>query len=207
MADGNILAEKVKLKRAVDSLTERRNHTVCQGQPVSEPSLYVQLRSDLAGTQGDTKTPARSLPPIWIDACILLEKIDKQTRQWHPEPGDTPFRLQSLSFKAWRPQDCDHVREITRTVDMWCGDITNMIEPERRLTIHTPNDDLAACPSCGNTWIYRKDSGGDNVRVPALKWTANVGFECAACKAHWAPEQTMFFSKLLGFELPEGVLE
>ena len=210
MADGNILAEKVKLKRAVDGLTERRHHTVCQGHPVSEPSLYAQLRADLAGTQGsDNKTPAKSLPPMWIDACMLLKKIDEETRHWMPEPGDTPHRLQALAFKAWRPQDCEQVREITHTVESWCVSVAKMLNPDRSYgqIKNQNNDDLAACPSCGHTWAYRKDPGGDRVRVQALKWTEKVGFECQACKAHWAPEQTLFFSRLLGFELPEGVLE
>ena len=200
MADGNIVAEKVRLKHAIAALVDKRP-AVYHDATVYQPSLYASLRSDLAGTQGDTRTPAKSLPPIWIDACMLLECIDNQAHKWMPVPGDTPVRLRLLSGQSFRPQDCDHVKQIVGVVDGWRDSIINMLEPASRKFIS------ADCPSCGRGVVYRRDSAGESVRQPALKWTQAVGFECQACKAHWAPEQTLFFSRLLGFELPEGVLE
>ncbi len=200
MSDGNIQAARTKLGRAVDRLTAPQP-AVYHDVTLYAPSLYKRLQSDLAGTQGDTRTPAKSLPPIWLDASMLLTEIDTQALRWLPVPGDTTIRLQRLSGKTWRPQDTDLVAGIASTVDGWCETILNLIDPKARKYIS------AACPSCNHTHVYRRDSGGDRVRQPALKWTANVGFECQACKAHWSPEQTLFFSRLLGFELPEGVLE
>ena len=201
MADGNIVAARTRLGHAVRRLTQPRAG-VYHDRTLYAPSLYSCLLDDVAGTQGDTRTPAKSLPPIWIDASQLRFDIDSQSVKWLPVPGTTPERLQLLSAKTFRPQDFDLVNKIAGKVDTWCESIINLIiDPKARKYISAP------CPACGQERVYRRDSGGDTVREPALKWTANVGFECAACKAHWAPEQTLFFSKLLGFELPEGVLE
>lgn len=200
MTDGNIVAARTRLEHAVDRLIKPRlgthhNHTV------TALSLYGQLVSDLAGTQGDTRTPAKSLPPLWIDACQLRSDIDTQTHKWVPKPGSTPQRLQSLQVKSWRPQDTDLVTGMARTVDGWCESITNLLDPQSCKFIS------AACPSCGRETIYRKDSGGEVVRQPALKLEINVGCQCQHCKAFWAPDRYLFLCRLLGFELPEGVLE
>lgn len=200
MADGNIQAAKVRLKRAVDRLVDKRPG-IYHDATLYAPSLYKCLQDAVAGTQGETRTPAKSLPPIWIDSCMLRTEIDSQTIKWLPVPGSTPDRLQRLSFRTWRPQDYDLVMDMANKVDGWCESIINLIDPKARKYISAP------CPSCGKETVYHRESGGDLVRQPALKWTVNVGFECQACKAHWSPEQTLFFSRLLGFELPEGVLE
>lgn len=200
MADGNIQAARTKLGRAVQRLTAPRPAVYHTGTYYA-PSLYACLRSDLAGTQGDTRTPAKSLPPIWIDASMLLTTIDTQTIKWIPIPGRTPDRLQRLSFQTFRPQDTDLVSEMARTVNSWCDSIMNLLEPEARKFISAP------CPNCGQCVVHYRNSAGELVRQEALKWTAVTGFECQACKARWGPEQALFFCKLLGFELPEGVLE
>ena len=200
MPEGNIQAAKVKLKTSVERLCYPRL-AVYHDQTRQAPSLYDQLQSDLAGTQGDTRTPAKSMPPLRIDAVQLLGDMHEQTRLWCPKGHSTPQRLGALDAASWRPQDTDHVTDIAQTVNQWCESIIQLIEPATRKYIAAP------CPSCGRDIVYRRDSGGDLVRQNALKWTANVGFECQACKAHWAPEQTLFFSRLLGFSLPEGVLE
>ena len=201
MSDGNIMAAKVKLKRAVDRLIEKRP-AVHYDATVYQPSLYACLVSDLAGTQGDTRTPAKSLPPLWIDAVQLATDIDYQTRKWCPKPGNTPYRLQSLAFAAWRPQDTDQVFDIIRTVNHWCESILNLLDPENRKYIED-----AACPSCGKKIVYRRDGGGDMVRQPALKLVVNQGCTCQSCDAFWAPEKFLFLGRLLGYDTPEGVLE
>lgn len=200
MADGNIHAARTKLGRAVQDLTAPRPAVYHTGTYYA-PSLYDALRSDLAGTQGDTRSPAKSLPPLWIDAAMLIVTIDSQTVKWLPVPGDTKQRLQRLAFKTWRPQDTETVTDMAHTVTGWCEDIKNLLDPEARKFLPE------ACPSCGKNIVYRRDSGGDRVRQPALRWTAAAGFSCAACQASWGPEQTLFFSRLLGYDLPEGVLE
>jgi len=202
MADGNIVAAKKMLGSAIERLChpkwEEFNRILC-----TQPCLYDQLQQDLAGTQGDNRTPAKSLPPIWIDAAQLIATIDATTRTWTARTGylTTTERLITLTNRPWRPQDTDHVTDIAHTVEGWCDTISHLLNPEAVKHLDAP------CPSCSREWIHRRDSGGDIVRKRALKWTPNVGFECQACTAHWPPDQTWFFSRLLGFELPEGVVE
>lgn len=200
MADGNIQAARVKLKYAVDRLLEPRP-AVYHDTTVFQPSLFTCLVSELGGGQGEDRSPGKSQPPVWIDAMQLVVEIEHTAHKWCPKPGSTTQRLQTLCWQSWRPQDTDRVRDMARSVDHWCESILSLLEPEARKFIDAP------CPSCSKSKVWKKDGGGDVVQQPALKWTPAVGFECQSCKAHWSPEQTLFFSRLLGFELPEGVLE
>lgn len=205
MSDGNVQAAKVRMGRAVDSLCRPRIAVYHTGR-YEAPSFYDCLRSDLAGCQGDTRTPAKSLPPIWIDAQMLLEDIDTEARHWTRRKNvydnrRTVERLLTLPALPWRPQDTKKVDHITTTIEQWIDSIRHLLDPTAQVHITAP------CPSCGKAIVYRRDSGGDLVRQEALKWTPSAGFQCQACKASWSPEQTLFFAKLLGIELPGGVLE
>ena len=195
---GNLPLARSRLGRAVQRLTGPQM-LVHYDKTLYAPSLYHQLASDLAGTQGDTRTPAKSLPPLWIDACQLLDDIDTQTLKWAPVPGDTPTRLARLSFHPWRPQDTSLVNDIARRVDGWCESVIHLLDPESVKYIKGP------CPSCNRETVYRRDSAGETVRQPALKLVISVGCSCQACDAYWAPDQYLFLCKLLGFEMPEGV--
>lgn len=199
MTDGNIQAARKKLQDAVERLLERRPWQHRDGT-VYAPSLYFCLVSDLAGTQGDTRTPAKSLPPVWIDAVQLRQDIDAQVHQWVTMPGTTPWRLNILKVKSWRPQDTDKVTDMARTINGWCQSITSMLDPESRKYIKEP------CPRCGRDVVWRKDSAGETVRTPALEIRANIGCSCQACGAFWEPSKYLFLCTLLGFDLPEGVL-
>jgi hypothetical protein len=66
---------------------------------------------------------------------------------------------------------------------------------------------LGAVPACGATTVYRKDSTGELVRQPALQIVAEHGCTCQACRYTWAPSHYLLLCKVLGFELPAGVLE
>ena len=202
MSDGNIQAAKTRLNHAVDRLTAPKYSTFNHTQRAA-PGLYQQLSAELAGSQGETRTPAKSLPPLWIDAVQLREDIDSQVRKWCRRPRNvtTPVRLAVLAGNGWRPQDTDHVSGMARTIDGWCESITNLLEPQSQKFIS------AACPACGRETVYRKDSAGDIVRQPALKMELNVGCQCQHCKAHWGPDLYMHLARVLGFDLPEGVLE
>jgi len=127
--------------------------------------------------------------------------MDSETRAWYPKERGVPARLGALSATSWRPQDTDKVTIIATTVDGWCETILHLLDPESVKHIS------AACPSCGRGFVYRKDSAGDTVRQPALKVVTETGCTCQACQAHWAPDRYMFLCRLLGFALPEGVLE
>lgn len=167
----------------------------------SAPSRYHQLCQEIAGTQGENHTPPKSMPPLWIDAVQLLADIDRQARRWEPGAANTVTRLQVMADKSWRPQDTEHVFSISITVAKWSDSIDQLLDPEHVKHIST------ACPSCSQTHVYRKDSAGDRVKQPALRIVTNTGCECQACGAFWGPSKYLFLCKLLGFELPEGVLE
>jgi hypothetical protein len=81
----------------------------------------------------------------------------------------------------------------------WCVSVKALLEPAHVKTI------AAACPSCNTAVVYRK-SAGELVRQPALQVVAEVGCTCLSCGAAWAPDAYLFLCRLLGFELPEGVL-
>jgi len=200
MTDGNIVAARTKLADAVDRLTKPQT-AVHRGKVRYGLSLYRQLQQDLAGTQGDTRTPAKSLPPLWIDAVQLLGDMDTETRAWCPKERGVPARLGALAALTWRPQDTHKVVTIATTVDGWCETITHLLDPESVKHIS------AACPSCGRSFVYRNDSAGERVRQPALKIVTETGCTCQACDASWSPDRYLFLCKLLGFDLPEGVLE
>jgi hypothetical protein len=200
MSDGNIGAARTKLDRAFRRLFDKRV-AVYHDRTLYAPSLYDQLRSDLAGTQGDTRTPAKSLPPIWIDASMLLTTVDSQVHTWFPKPGSTLARMGSLVANSWRPQDTAKVTDMARTVDGWAESIIHLLDPLAVKHITAP------CPSCGREFVHRKDSAGDTVRQPALKVMTNIGCTCQHCGAHWTPDRYLFLCRLLGFELPAGVLE
>jgi hypothetical protein len=200
MADGNIVAAIGKFSQAVDRLCKPRM-AVYHDQVRYALSLICQLQADLAGTQGDTRTPAKSLPPLWIDAVQLLGDMETQTRKWCPKANTTTQRLAALSGASWRPQDTGLVTDMTHIVDGWCESILHLLDPESVKHIS------AACPSCGRAFVHRKDSAGETVRTPALKVVTNQGCTCQACDATWAPDRYMFLCRLLGFALPEGVLE
>ena len=199
MADGNITAAATKLTRAVDRLCKPRM-AVYHDQIRYALSLYRQLQEDLPGKKGDSRTPAKSLPPLWIDAAQLRIDMDLQTRNWYRKERGIPQRLGALAATSWRPQDTEHVTDMARTVDMWCETILHLLDPESVKHISAP------CPSCGRSFIYVQRDG-ESLRQPALKVVTNVGASCQHCDAHWAPDRYMILCRLLGFDLPEGVLE
>lgn len=191
---------KKHLTDAIHKLTAPQ-HRIINNTLRTAPSRYHQLAQALAGTQGQAHAPAKSMPPLWIDATQLLTDIDTQTHHWVVMPGTTPWRLNTLADKGWRPQDVDHVNTITAAVQRWCDSIDALLDPEHVKHI------TAACPSCGKKTMYRKDSAGETVRQPALRIVTNTGCECQACGAFWAPDRYLFLCRLLGFDMPTGVLE
>ena len=137
-----------------------------------------------------------------IDATQLLTEIDAEVRGWLPRTkATTPQRLTNLSDTAWRPQDYEQVTRMARRLTGWCDNIVQLFDPEHRKYISAP------CPSCGKATVYKRDSAGDIVRQPALTVVAHVGCTCQHCDAHWSPDRYLFLCRLLGFELPAGVLE
>lgn len=200
MADGNITAARTRLGRAVQRLTAPRP-AVYHDATVYQPSLWRSLLGELGGGQGEDRSPGKSQPPLWLDCCMLITEIKSTTRKWCTKPIPTEQRLQTLSFQSWRPQDTTLVEEMAGQVDHWCESIIGLLEPESRKFINAP------CPSCGRTKVWRKNTAGEVVQQPALKLVVNQGCTCQHCQAFWSPERYLFLCRLLGFDLPEGVLE
>lgn len=200
MTDGQIHYAVGRLEKAVDRFTQPKV-AIMQNHLRHAPSLYDQLRGDLPGTQGDTHTPAKSIPPLWIDAVDLLGTIDRTVQSWNPKPSTTPQRLNGLVAQKWRPQDTNKVDAMATKVDSWTVQAIALLEPTATKTISAP------CPQCNQSTVYRRDSAGDMVRRPALQLVAHLGCTCQACKSHWPPSQYMWLTTLLGLDSPEGVCD
>jgi uncharacterized protein with PIN domain len=149
---------------------------------------------------------------VWVDALQLLQEIDTAVAVWErpfPQlPGDlssepepvTVLRVRAIQRRAWRPQDCRNIHQITEAVKSWADSIEQLLTDKPRL--HLP----AACPACNKKIVYRHDSSGELVRQPALQIGVD-GCQCQNCRAIWEPKKFRFLAELLGYPLPEGVLE
>lgn len=193
MSDGNIIAARQLLEQAINRLTQQRPATH-HNTTIYQPSLYTSLKSDLAGTQTNaTKTQPKSQPPLWIDACQLLTEVDNQTHRWMPVPGTTPNRLTLLAAKTWRPQDTTPVIRMTATINQWCEQIINLLDPEPTKTLD------AACPTCKQRWIKRTHAG-ETVRRDALQIVLSKGCRCLACDSNWTPDKYRDLATQLGIQ-------
>lgn len=175
-------------------------------------SLYLQLRGAVPGEKQHRSGVARSQPPAWIDAIDTLRDIDQSVTGWEPRwpaiPGDlsgdaeppTVLRLRSINDRTWRPQDVGEVKKIGAKIRGWVDHITTLLADVHVKHISAP------CPACGKQTVYRKDSAGELVRQPALQITT-MGCVCQACRASWSPDLYLHLARVLGYELPAGVLE
>lgn len=122
--------------------------------------------------------------------------------QLNPEPPtSTERRLRLIAARNFRPDDIAAIVKITNTLTTWTARINALLEPEHIKHVSAP------CPACGATTIHRKDSAGEIVRQPALQIITDQGCTCLRCRAHWAPEYYLHLSRVLGFDLPAGILE
>lgn len=216
--DGDIRTAHKNLTTAIHTLAGRQRHTIDRDSTdLHDPKatthyaftdpLYTQLRDMIAGAQGTKRgSSARSMPPLWVDAADLLNTIDRTVLSWHPDTGPddgnppTLRRLHQLEDKTWRPQDTNHVETMTTQILTWARTGQDLLDPPARKSLPNP------CPACDQTVVYRKDSGGDTVRQPALQISQH-GCECQHCHAIWGPDYFVHLARVLGYELPEGVLE
>jgi hypothetical protein len=65
----------------------------------------------------------------------------------------------------------------------------------------------APCPACGAKSAFRRDSAGELVRQPALQIITEIGCTCLVCRHTWGPELYLHLARVLGFEIPAGVIE
>ena len=216
--DGNLPYALQKLSEAISALIDPKPTTINREDGATTihwlDSLYVQLVEAVPGEKQHRSGVAASQAPLWVDATDQLQKIDRTITSWHPKQpifdGDlspqhppTPAsvaRLQAIEKIAWRPQDCGLIEEYTATLLAWCDKIRELLADTPKLTLPNP------CPACGVKIVYRRDSGGEQVRRPALQIGAH-GCTCANCGYTWAPDLFVHLSRVLGYEMPEGVLE
>lgn len=210
--DGNLPQARRQLDDAISALADPQPQTLHDGTLTWLDSAYVQLRDAIPGSKRDRTGVAGSQPPLWIDACQLLHEIDTAVAAWErPFPalcGDlsdepppiTILRLRAISDRSWRPQDVHSIQQIVAALESWCENITALLSDIPRW--HLP----APCPACGRKTIYRHDNTGELVRQPALQITPQ-GCVCAGCHTTWAPQYFTHLARVLGYALPEGVLE
>lgn len=212
--DGNLPAAKNQLSNAISALIDPKpaNRQLDNGTHRIEwlDSLYDQLTDAIPGGQGNATRTPQSSPPMCIDAVDLLQKIDTRTATWEPRPPIdasqnhhdpiTITRLKTLEQHTWRPQDVNHITNITNEITTWCETIRTLLNPTPKWTLPNP------CPACGTAIVYRKNSAGESVRQPALQ-IGPTGCTCHQCHYQWAPEYFQHLANVLGYQLPNGVLE
>lgn len=212
--DGNLPAARARLGDAISALVDPKpkNREMDDGTNRIEwvDSLYDQLIDAVPGSQGNGSRTAQSSPPMCLDAAELKSEIDTATAAWEPRPlidasqqapqPITIIRLQSLQQRTWRPQDTRSIDQIATNILSWCESITTLLNPVPKWTL--PN----SCPACDVAIVYRKNSSGETVRQPALQ-IGPEGCFCQNCHYTWGPQYFTHLAKVLGYELPSGVLE
>lgn len=207
--DGNLPAALRQLGDAVSKLIDPQPLTHDDRLHWTD-SLYDQLCDEIPGSQGNRSRVPHSSPPLCIDAAELKNEIDVAVAIWEPRPvidvsvdnvsPMTVLRLQAIEKRGWRPQDVHGIEQIVSALAAWCESIANLLNPPPQW--HLPN----ACPACDVAVVYRKNSGGESVRQPALKIGA-TGCICQNCHHQWGPALFQHLANVLGYQLPEGVLE
>lgn len=201
----NLLEAKQRLSNAISSLIDRRPHLLDNGATTWLDSRYTELREAIHGHHiGQTGRNSEPQPPVWIDGIDLISEIDRTVGEWEPSRPEhrqylTVSRLEVIEAKTYRPQDAQELNARAADVERWVHRYQILCDPK-------PKSVAAACPACGKKTVYR-ESAGEQVRQPALQITVN-GCVCQACRTTWEPKQFVFLAtRLLGYGLPEGVLE
>lgn len=195
------------LHNAIDDLIGIRRttiHTDTGPRIATRDSRYHELRQALPGEQGTRHgNTARSMPPLWIDAADWLTTVDTTTTDWTPHhTGDTPHRLHTLATHKWRPQDIPHMHTLIDTLTTWAHTADQLLDPPDHRTLEL----VAPCPACDARTVHRKDTAGEYVRTAALQVTAH-GCTCQHCHTTWDPTYFHHLARVLGCDLPPGVLE
>lgn len=205
--DGDLPGALTALDRAISTLTHPKPHHRQLDNGTTRinwaPALYQQLDDAVtaAAQDGDYHGTPRSKPPLWVEATDLKHEIDRTTRKWAaPDQPDTPSRLATITETHWRPQDTPKLAAWTQQIHSWTRRIQELLAPETRK--HLDHD----CPACGKRHVHRWIDG-ERIQQPALKISPERCW-CLNCKAQWDfPQYLAHLCRLLGYELPPGVLE
>jgi len=199
--DGNLPLALQELWDAIDDLTEPATQFI-NGEAVHADGLLDQLVDELAGQQGNKHGSfARSMPPLWVDACDLLSQINTALDCWECGLPDLPrprhlvhapsARVQQLAKRSYRPQDVHGLEQITAALKAWAKKATDLLSPTPKWTLPNP------CPACGEAIVYRKDPTGETIRQTALQFIGPMGCECLNCHHKWSPEYFQMLAKVL----------
>jgi hypothetical protein len=214
--DGNLAAARTRLENAVSAAIDPKPE-YDDGQVHWVDSRYSQVRAAVGSMRKGASSHAfASQAPGWVDAMDLLRDIDRETakqesrRQLYPYHSslNTELRLQLIEKRGWRPQDVATMDEISAWLEAWAKRVETLFDPPPIKHLASP------CPACNTRWVYHPDSSGERnddgtprlVRQAALQITT-AGCVCTKCHHTWAPEYFMFLAKVLGYQLPAGVLE
>lgn len=202
--DGNLPAAKEALQDAVHAISGSQTQII-DDKMVATPSRYLQLRDSITGEQINSGggRGSKSRPPCWLDALDKLNEIDTTLEIWQPTYIGVPptvGRLRWLLRKRWRPMDVKQIEQMTEVIDGWAAQIDALLNPPRKWTLPSP------CPACGATIVQRRDSAGETVRQPALQVGVD-GCHCVKCRTVWGPHLFTHLARVLGYEMPSGVLE
>ena len=200
---------KTQLDDAIDQLAGTRRTTIRTDDGTTRThvlaSRYQEIRDSIAGRQGtDNRNAARSMPPIWVDAADWLNTVDTTVRSWIGDEGNatTPDRLYTLTERGWRPDDLRVVTMLTEVIVRWTTQADALLDPDAHRSLEL----TAPCPACATRTVHRRDSAGEWVRQAALTVTEH-GCMCLACRAKWGPEHFQWLARVIGCDLPAGVLE
>ena len=170
------------------------------GEILSAPSLLDQLADAMfpgRGPEGNYRRAGRRLP-LWLDPLDLVSEIDVASMLWS-RGADTATRFLALTGRTWSVEDTKRINAMADAIEQWAAQIDAPLNPPARWSLPNP------CPACGVRTVHRvKD--GEQVRVAALQVGAD-GCECQSCRTVWTPDRFVFLRKVLGYEMPAGVLE
>lgn len=198
-----------QLDDAVQDLIGVRHGTITVDTPgggttiraVYRDSVYTEMVAALPGGQGtQLGSTARSMPPLWVDGLIWLNEVHATIDVWvrtYQLRADLTVteQLDALTALTWRPQDVPLVQDHADSIRRWVRTATSLIDGEEQRKMEL----CAPCPQCETRFTYRKDSGGDLVRLAALSMTVK-GCVCLVCHAEWGPQLYEHLAAVLGCE-------
>ena len=192
-ADGPVALTRRRLDDAVHALADPLpvwDDGVCRWAD----AVYTRLRAALPGGKlvRGRYVPSSRLP-CRGDVLDLLIQVDVTVGSWEPHGKSTIDRLHQLAGRGWRPQDCALIDGYCDALERWTASAAELLAESPRVFLREP------CPSCGERFAYRRDSGGELVRTRALR-VSESGCKCFGCGAFWAPERFEWQARLLGCE-------
>ncbi|MDP8927929.1 MAG: hypothetical protein M3O70_04935 [Actinomycetota bacterium] len=177
-------------------------HPEIGGETHDAPPWMDQLRDAVEhGAKKASRSGGSPQEPISLAAHDLHEQIRADAsalahaadpRAWLP--GSTPMgHIRLIASAAGRWTDTAPVREALRWLTKWRDEISDLLDPPRRMEI------VAPCPACNTRMVWRHKDGED-VQVPALTVDGHKGCHCLACEHVWPPHLLEHLALVIGCE-------